>query len=351
MSLPFFGRAYSLEVVTTAGDKITLSSSDTEPEALRIVFEIELTVFSALWTAFIRVYNADTSLTQALITQGANVSLSGGYKDGNNGLLFSGLVIDCQFEKENGVDYVLTLQCMVGADFLINNFVTYTQGPFSTQRQQIATMAAKARKPFTVDDPQNVLNGATTGSLPCPKVGFGSPMKFLQEACRQANTFFVANAGGITIVELKAKSATPDLIFSSPIAEGDNVTNPDAAITYSIIGSPQQTQGVSSGVTFKVLLDSRVQIAVPNPMTVKIDNTVIRQLPLPVNASSGQIGIPAFFSQDGVYAVVGIRHLGDSRGNPWWTEIDAIMVNSQTMQLGVPNSDNYNASVGITSAQ
>src|SRR5258708_16205547 len=129
---PFFGRSYLLEVVTKANDKITLSSSDTEPEALKIQFEVELGLLSTLWTAFIRVYNAGTYLTQALITQGANVSLSAGYKDGNKGLIFSGKVITCQFEKENGVDYVFTLQSLVVADFLFTNFVAYTQYPLPT---------------------------------------------------------------------------------------------------------------------------------------------------------------------------------------------------------------------------
>ena len=70
-------------------------------------------------------------------------------------------------------------------------------------------------------------------------------------------------------------------------------------------------------VEFTVLLDPRVKVEKPL-MTVKIDNSQIRFL-------KRQIGQPIRpLDQDGTYVVAEVRHIGDTRGNPWYTVIKAM---------------------------
>src|ERR1035438_1422534 len=79
----------------------------------------------------------------------------------------------------------------------------------------------------------------------------------------------------------------------------------------TLIGTPQQTE---MGVTFKVLLDSSLTIG----KLVKLDQSAIKLIPV----FPGQI--PAVLSQNGLYIVAGLRHYGDSRGDPWYSEVIAV---------------------------
>ena len=135
-TIPLFGGRYDLTVTTQAGDSIVVSSDSLDPEALRITFDIELTGYQAMWTAFISVYNASPALIQTVINQGASVVLNAGYQVGSNyGTIFSGKVLRSMFEKENVTDYKLTMQCVTGMPELINELLSFeTSNRFKRSR-------------------------------------------------------------------------------------------------------------------------------------------------------------------------------------------------------------------------
>lgn len=327
-TLPLFGRKYLLTITPMAGNPVTLSCDNWEPEALKIVFTIEQTAYTAIWEAFISIYNLNAATQDLLFQQGDSVSLSAGYQVGSNyGNLFTGKILRCTFEKEKVTDYKLTLQCLTGMPEYINSLVNFATGPFQSQNQIIQQMADNASTPFVVT---NVSSKVKPGQLPCPKVFFGAPKHYLNDIARDNNMVWTAMKSGVSVSDFDLASPTPDLIYSSPIPPGSNVT-PDPSINYSLVGTPQQ---VDNGVTFRVLLDSRIQISLP-PMGIKIDNTVIRQQPVAVGT------LPPVLSQDGIYAVIGVRHIADSRGTPWYTEVHGVVVNSQLVAMGLtsPNMD------------
>lgn len=327
-TLPLYGRKYLLSITTLGGDIITLSSDSWEPEALKIVFTIEQTAYTAIWSALISIYNLNQATQDLLFQQGDTVSLSAGYQVGSNyGNIFSGKIIHPMFEKENVTDYKLTLQCVTGMPEYVNALVNFATGPFQSQSQYVQQMADQASTPFVVT---NISSKVKQGQLPCPKVFFGSPKHYLNDVARDNNMVWTAMQSGVSVSNFDLASPTPDLIYSSPIPPGSTVT-PDPSVNYSIIGTPQQ---VANGVVFRVLMDSRLQISLP-PMGVKIDNTVIRQQPIAFGT------LPPVLSQDGVYAVIGVRHMGDSRANTWYTEVHCIVVNSQLVAMGItaPNMD------------
>ena len=74
---------------------------------------------------------------------------------------------------------------------------------------------------------------------------------------------------------------------------------------------------VQEGVSFRVLLDSRLLVKIPS-ICVGIDNTVIKQM---MNGSGNNLNLPPVLSQNGVYGVAGVRHIGDTRGNDWYTDV------------------------------
>jgi hypothetical protein len=82
-------------------------------------------------------------------------------------------------------------------------------------------------------------------------------------------------------------------------------------LRYCLLGTPEQTQ---LGVNFKVLLDSRLQFKLP-AMQAQLKNVVIEQAPFQVRTNQ------SLLTQDGVYFAAGVRHVRDTRGNEWESQL------------------------------
>jgi hypothetical protein len=329
-NVPLFGRRWDLTITPSDGSTPIYITSDTEPNTLKITFDIELIAYQAIFTGFISIYNLNPVNTQTLILQGSSVVLNAGYDVGSNyGNIFNGQVLRATFEKENVTDYKVTLQCVTGLETYITGMLNFASGPFQSQAQIIASMAANASTPFQT---ANVDSSLSNNQLPRPKVLFGQPKKYLEQISRDNNMTWLVGANGVSVGNFDFNGTpTPDVIYSATIPPGSNQT-PNPGISYSILGTPQQ---LPQGIAVRVQLDARMQIKLP-PLAVKIDNTIIRQLPI-------QIGqLPPVLSQDGIYAVAGVRHYGNSYlSNDWLTEIQCILTNSQLVALGL-TSPNMN---------
>ena len=311
-----WGRAYSLIIETTQGDTLPVSSDAFEPEALRFTFEIETAAMADMWTATIKIYNLNYQTSSFVIGQGSTVTISAGYQNGQQyGVIWQGTVLWVEFTKVNVTDHVLTIQSVVGSK-QVTNFVSMATGPFQTQRQLLMAMCKQAN--ITLNDPGNMLDSAN--QLPCPKTFWGQPKKFINDAARTANTWgFPDFAGNTNILSMTLASDTPELTYAPPIAAGSNVS-PSSGVSYTIVGTPKQVlvAGQLWGVSFTVLLDSRLTITA-QPQLIKVDSSaIIEQAPASFGAP------PPVLSQNGQYAVVGLGHVGDTRGNEWYSEVLAV---------------------------
>jgi hypothetical protein len=324
-----WGRAYSLTIQTTQGDTISLSSDTFEPEALRFTFEIETAAMVDLWTCTIKIFNLNYSTASIVIGQGSTVQISAGYQSGQQyGTIWNGTVLWVEVTKERATDSVLMIQSIVG-DNQINPHMSFAAGPYQTQRQLVMQMAKAAG--FTVNDPGNMIDD--TAQLPCPKVFFGQPKDYMHDAVRNANTWgFPDFEGGFNVLSLKLASETPELIYAAPIPAGSNV-QPQPGLSYSIISTPKQVLVADTlwGVSFKVLLDSRLRISAM-PQLIKIDASAL------IEQAAASFGAPPpILSTTGQYAVVALGHIGDTRGNEWYSEV--LAVQTAGVQIGFPSSD------------
>ncbi len=293
---PLFGRAWSLSI-TTASKVITVSCSAWEPESLRIRFEVSLAAHVDRWYARIEIYNATSELMQEVLTQGQSVVLSAGYQNPGAQTIFEGQIYQPMWERENGVDFKLTLMCYTGLKESINNLASLSGTPGQTQAALIAQMCANAHTPITVGGIDTTAIADTR--LPRARAFFGDPRVFINDVAKRNGIQTWTGFDGLWIKSYQVDDSTPTITYGP-----EN----------GLLGTPQQTQ---DGVEFDVLLDPRLVITA-SPNQVKLNQSAIRQRPRVLGE------YPSILDQDNTYIVMGVDFVGDSRGNDWYAHVVAV---------------------------
>lgn len=273
----------------------------------------------ALWWADISIYNLNPATEQLFLQldQGDTVTLSAGYQVGwnaGNNVLFKGQVWQPMWSRENVTDFKVTLRCVVGLPYLMQNFVSFPQGPMATQSHVVQRMAKQARNPFELADSPSDLDAQYAIKLPRSKAIFGRPIDYLRQmAAASGFPAYYADDGGLHLsMKEIGEGAPPDIVYMPPLVPAP--TNEVGLIKQTLIGVPEQTQ---LGALFEVLLDSDVALS----KVVKLDMTAIRQQVLVPSQSQWPA---ASLSQDQTYVVYEMRHVGDTRGAEWHTEITGV---------------------------
>ena len=102
-----------------------------------------------------------------------------------------------------------------------------------------------------------------------------------------------------------------------------------------MIGRPVQT---FDGIVARMLLNTRVK---PNGR-IKIDQGSIDQASASTvygdQVKANNDFLAGMLATDGIYKIVVVEHHGDSRGNPWYTEVVCIRADGQgSIPLSVSN--------------
>jgi hypothetical protein len=337
--IPFFGRAWALIFSSTQSNPgapdIIISSDAFEPEALRVTFDINQYAFSAFWHAEITIFNANggitagpskgVNLTKAVISEGDTITLMAGYQadypDIPPPIIWQGQIFYTLQDRDNVVDQRLIIHSLVSRALTTQNFINATAPAFLSQFEQARYIADNSVNKIQMN-PQQIQSALSAApikrgaaNLPRAKTYFGPPHQYLQKLAEQANclSWFDAHHWQADSLqkptgELVGTYAPVNLLGGPPQKIGK--------VSLSLIGQPQQTQ---QGVTFRILLDPKVQVLAPLPL-VSLQKQYIRQAPIPYPLPPDTfIAIP--LSEDDTYVVVGVRFIGDTRGNAWYTDV------------------------------
>ena len=279
-----FGRKY--RVIIDVGNGKALDVSD-----LRCSFEIIKSSYFNAQQSIVTIYNLNPSDENLLIQEGQRIIIEAGYAGSQYGKIFEGNVIQPLRSKENGVDYKLTLVSMDSDRYITYGLVGVAMSAKQSSRDAIKACASRANYPTKT-------NVITTSSIKYPrgKVMFGSPTTYLNQLAKSENAQYYNEDGSINIVA--AKDLSSNEIFSF---------GPDSGL----IGTPTQSQ---YGITCKVLLNPRLKV---NSL-FHIDNKKIENF----RYTMGQAVRP--LDSEGIYRVIKMTHSGDTRGQDWFTEIEAI---------------------------
>jgi hypothetical protein len=348
--IPFFGRAYALTIFPkqgpSAGQSIVVSSDTFEPNALRFTFDIFQVAWSAMWEAEIIIYNADgdiqdgpskgINLYNAVIQEGDTVSIAAGYQadypfPNIPPVIWQGEIFYTILDRVDVVDRRLVIRSLMFRSKKMQNWINKSIPWRANQLAQARWIAQHSRTPVNFDEDhfQRCVQAAQpqrgAAELPRGKTYFGLPDTYLGYLADQNGLLnWYSNKGWETdniqfpVGTLKATYG-PVIPRGGPPAKVGNVT-------LSLIGQPQQTQ---LGVDFRVLLDPTIQITAPLPK-VSVQPQFIRQAPVSYPLPKGQ-GPPRPIENE--YVVVGVKFVGDTRGNPWYTEITGVVNVNQAVQM------------------
>lgn len=278
---------------------------------LRCIFKVEKSVFPTVNFAEVKIYNLESNTENAFIKEGSRIIIEAGYdgfiqtdatENGESvkvqspkqyGKIFDGEVVQILRDREDNIDYTLTLIAYDGDAYLNRSFIKFSVNKGMNQRQMIDQIAVKATSPADVGHISTDLSSKT---LPRGKVFFGAPKGYLRDIARDNNANLWLDDGQIVIAKVTDIPKGQALVLSPQTG---------------LIGVPQQTQ---EGIQYRCLLNPSITLF----SLVKLDNTIVRQLKL----AMGQL--PAMLDDDGQYQTAKVVFTGDTRGNDWYTDVVGI---------------------------
>ncbi|MBU1067776.1 hypothetical protein KKE60_08320 [Patescibacteria group bacterium] len=343
MDKTYYGRKWELTIECLDGSVLQVGNHGFSGyEALKCVFDVNYPGYQGWYLSEFTIYNPmfenaeseEGAVSWDQITEGARVEFYAGYVEGadegkNYNKIFSGLVFQVRVDREDIVDYKITLLCMDGAKLFEKNFISQAMERYSHRRFLNSVAARSYRKidvgrisplvaPEETDEDGNevepvieeghVVRGCTT---------FGSVSRALREEVKTNNSIMFMLDDTLQVGTL-----------SDPV-KGEYI---DVRAGNGLIGTPQQ---IDYGITFRTLLNPNLILANP-PKWVKLDLSSIK-----VNQQKAVIGKPlSAIPIDGFFKVAGVRHIGDTRGNAWYTDVVGYGFGGKIpIQLGIKGAD------------
>lgn len=279
MTNNLFGRKFKL-IIQLSGDL------GIDIDSLKYTFKVEKTMTQEPNIAEITIYNLSDEISNREITKGAGVLLEAGYENGDYGLIFSGNIVQIAKGKENGTDNYLKILAQDNINFLNKNSINQTIKSGANHSDIINSIVNNSKEKTQTGIVAQELNQK---KLSRGKVMFGDPKNIIREVAKSSNLQFYSDDGFINIV--KTTNLSPNEALE---------LNPSTGL----IGYPTLNE---DGISCVCLLNPRLAL---NSL-IKIENKYI-------NNENGN------YAQNGVYKIIKLEFTGDTRGNDWYCNIEAI---------------------------
>jgi hypothetical protein len=282
-----YGRRYRVIVSSLDGEKAL------DVSQLRRTFECVKAMIVQPQFSVISVYNLSAETENTIISEGMRVVLEAGYEGEQYGVVFDGNVVQTTRSKEDGTTYVLTL---VAADS--DMWASYSLSAFSMVkgqncRQALESCIDKASIPSELG---SISESLSSSSLTRGKVFFGLTADYVRQMARSENATAYIDGGKINFIK------------ATDVPDGEVIElSPESGL----IGVPAQNE---YGVTIKCLLNPQIKL---NTL-VHVDNSLVR------NQQYAQEQAIYSLDRDGLYRVIKLTVVGDTRGNDWYTEVETV---------------------------
>jgi hypothetical protein len=282
----------------------------------RVDFQVKKMTNSSPNFFYAKVYNLSPK-TQQKIRQYGRVQLSAGYKTANYGMIFDGTVVMCVEAKENPTDSYLEIFAGDG-DKGLNSGVIAQTWPAGTLPSQKIQDAIKASGFIEVGEVK--LSGEQKSVRSSTYVG-GIKDAIRNETNAHQADFFVDNGVGYVIPWSGYRKG--EVVNLSP--------------TTGLVGIPKVTP---NGIEAQCLLNPKLRLGGlvhidlkylsglafqpgSKPETPGGQTKTYQGMPTPFTATGpkGYTFGAATTNPVGTYKILLLDHLGDTRGNPWYSSI------------------------------
>lgn len=279
-----YGRRYRVIVDLGNGEAFDVSN-------LRCEFEIHKSLYLKMQTSKLTIWNLSPENENKLIESGQRIIIEAGYNGEFYGKIFEGNIIQPLRYKDNGVDYKLTLVSMDSDRFVSSAIIGVSEVAKQSRRNVVNDIASKASIPSQIG---NLVK--TNFSYPRGKVMFGKASDYLNQIAKSEKARYYNEDGKVNIVD--AGTIEEGYIF-------------DLGPKTGLINSPVQNE---YGVNCECLLNPMIRL---NSL-FHLDNSRIK-------GREYSYGTPVrSLDTNGIYRVIEISYVGDTRGNDWKCEINAI---------------------------
>lgn len=282
---------------------------------LRGRFNVRYATVQTPNAAEIIVTNLKEETAQKIRKEGTRVTLTAGYQDGH-AIIFKGEIIQKRVGRENPVDTYLAIVAQDGDRAYNFATVSKTLAAGSTFKDQV-DVAVEAMKPYGVTP--GYISDLGDRKMPRARTLFGMARDVLRDVAVSTGASWTVESGKLDIVKNRETKPGDVIVLNSQTG---------------MIGRPVQT---FDGVIARMLLNTTVK---PNRL-IKIDEASIDAATFSPNYT-GALGneiLKTGIAADGLYKIIAVEHHGDTRGNPWYTEVVCHRADGQGIQLNVANAN------------
>lgn len=278
-----FGRKYKV-IVSTKG------TSGIDITGLRAVFTIEKSMSAEPNRSTIQIYNLSPETQNFILSEAKRILIEAGYDNSEQyGLIFDGDIVKAIRRAAQSIDKVTEVIAQDGDMFLNSGFISVSYSAGQTTHSVLSQMQGIADDDMTLGSVSSDLKGT---KLARGKAMFGQPKDYATMLAKTEGALFYVNDRKINLVK------------PGDLPEGQIV---DLSPSSGLIGTPEQNDSTVSG---KCLLNPLLNV---NKL-IHISNEYVQE--------TNEIGKASLSS--GVYKIIKLKHIGDTLGNDWYTQFDAV---------------------------
>jgi hypothetical protein len=288
-----FGRTCTLLVSSKAGKGLDLSQ-------LRIRFNVKKSGIMTPNVADIRVYNMDpvTANTIGVNKQYNQVTLQAGYV-GNYGVIFKGNIKWTFQGRESATTTFLDMAAGDGDSAynyaVVNQPVAAGSQPIDQLKLALNSMAGSGIG-------QNYIGDLPLNQLPRGKVMFGNARDIINNLAMSNNFRWSIQDGQVVFVSQNSYLPGTAVVLTSKTG---------------MIGTPEQT---ITGITCKCLLNPKLKIH----GRAQINNASVKAFKINFLEVGSEANTPVPLRADGTYYILVAEHIGDTRGQEWYTNLQLL---------------------------
>lgn len=284
------------------GDGLDLSN-------LHIEFRVKQWDIQTPNNAIIRVWNLKPDTSKRIEKEFTRVTLQAGYDGADTGVIFDGTIVYIRRGRENATDTYLDIFAADGDAAYNFAIVNASLAAGSKPEDRLKAIAAAMEK-YGVTQGATPADGLGDSELPRGKVLFGMARDSLTDLTSTTLTTWSIQNGQINVVEKGGYLPDEAVVLNSKTG---------------MIGLPTQTE---DGINVRCLLNPKIKVA----GRVQIDNASIQRATVSLQYTA--VNFFPSVTDDGFYRVIVVDHIGDNRGQDWYSDLTCVAVDD-TVTIGL----------------